>query len=65
MAYNASGEYHKEVSMAKVAGKTGYVKTAANVAGINQWSLDYTVDMLETTGFSASGVASYIPNISR
>jgi len=51
--------------MAKVAGKTGFVKTSANVAGINQWSLDYTVDMLETTDFSASGVASYIPGVSR
>ncbi len=51
--------------MAKKAGIFGYVDTASKVAGINQWSLDYTVDMLETTDFSASGVASYIPGVSR
>jgi len=51
--------------MAKVAGTKGYVNTASVVAGINQWSIDYTVDMLETTDFAASGVASYIPGVSR
>ena len=51
--------------MSKVAGTKGYVNTASVVAGINQWSLDYTVDMLETTDFAASGVASYIPGVSR
>ena len=54
--------------MAKVSGKSGYVAigaTASRVIGINQWALDYTVDMLETTDFSASGVAAYIPGVSR
>lgn len=51
--------------MAKKAGRSGYVDTASKVAGINQWALDYTVDMLETTDFSASGVAAYIPGVSR
>jgi predicted secreted protein len=52
--------------LAKVAGTKGYVKdTASTVTGINQWTLDYTVDMLETTDFSASGVAAYIPGVSR
>ena len=54
--------------MAKVSGKSGYVAigaTASRVVGINQWALDYTVDMLETTDFSASGVAAYIPGVSR
>jgi len=53
--------------MAKVAGYHGEVRvvSTAAVAGINQWTLDYTVDMLETTDFSASGIASYLPGISR
>ncbi len=54
--------------MAKVAGRSGYVgigATASRVTGVNQWSIDYTVDMLETTDFSASGVATYIPGVSR
>ena len=51
--------------MAKVSGRKGYVNTASLVTGINQWTLDYTVDMLDTTDFSASGVATYIPGVSR
>ncbi len=52
--------------MAKVAGYTGAVNLSSSVVlGINQWSLDYTIDMLETTDFSASGVAAYIPGVSR
>ncbi len=54
--------------MAKIAGRSGFVAIGASttpVAGINQWAIDYTVDMLETTDFSASGIASYIPGISR
>jgi hypothetical protein len=51
--------------MVKIAGRKGYVDTASTVTGINQWSLDYTVDMLETTDFSASGVAAYLPGVSR
>jgi hypothetical protein len=51
--------------MAKSAGRFGYVGASTAIAGINQWSLDYTVDMLETTDFAASGVAAYIPGVSR
>ena len=54
--------------MAKQAGKTGFVgygDSSSVVAGINTWSLDYTVVSLETTDFSASGVASYLPGVSR
>ena len=51
--------------MTKIAGTTGYVGASLAIAGINQWSLDYTIDMLETTDFSASGVASYIPGVCR
>ena len=51
--------------MSKFAGNKGYVGASTAIAGINQWSMDYTVDMLETTDFSASGVGSYIPGVSR
>lgn len=51
--------------MAKFSGAKGYVGVSTAVAGINQWSMDYTVDMLETTDFSVSGVAAYIPGVSR
>ena len=51
--------------MAKIAGKYGYVGASTAIAGINQWSLDYTVDMLETTDFAASGIATYIPGVNR
>ena len=49
----------------KKSGKTGFVNAGGLVSGINLWSLDYTVDMLETTDFSASGVGSFIPGVSR
>ncbi len=51
--------------MAKISGRFGYVGTAAAVAGITQWSLDRTVDMLETTDFSAAGAATYLPGVTR
>lgn len=51
--------------MTKVSGKYGFVGASTAIAGITQFSLDYTVDMLETTDFSASGVASYIPGPTR
>lgn len=41
------------------------VRALAEIDGIREWSLDYTVDMLETTDFADSGVASYIPGVSR
>ncbi len=51
--------------MAKFSGAKGYVGVSTAVAGINQWSMDYTVDMLESTDFSVSGVAAFIPGVSR
>jgi len=51
--------------MAKFSGAKGYVGASTAIAGINQWSMDYTVDMLETTDFSVSGVAAYIPGVNR
>ena len=49
--------------MAHRAGKAGRVDsdTGAEEAGIKSWTLDYTVDMLETTDFADAGVKSYIP----
>ncbi len=41
--------------MAKIAGKTGWVEAPSVVVGINEWTLDYVQDELETTDFSASG----------
>lgn len=51
--------------MTKFSGLKGYVGASTAVAGVNQWSMDYTVDMLETTDFSVSGVAAYIPGVYR
>ncbi len=51
--------------MTKFSGAKGYVGASTAIAGINQWSLDYTVDMLETSDFSASGIAAYTPGVSR
>jgi len=36
------------------------IKAAKTVAGITDWSLDYTSDSLETTDFGAAGVKDYI-----
>lgn len=51
--------------MAKFSGAKGYVGASTAIAGINQWSMDYTVDMIETTDFSVVGVAAYIPGVNR
>lgn len=54
--------------MAHLAGKGGMVYIGADIAGIKSWTLDYTVDMLETTDFVDGGAAnsprSYIPGLS-
>ena len=49
--------------MAKFGGAKGYVGVSTAIAGINQWSMDYAVDMLETTDFSVSGVGAFIPGV--
>ena len=43
------------------AGVAGQVDSPASVTGIRSWSLEYTVDMLETTDFADAGVSSFIP----
>ncbi len=49
--------------MAHRAGKAGQVDAPGSIAGIKSWTLDYTVDMLETTDFADAGVRSYIPGL--
>jgi len=46
--------------MAKIAGKNGSVNTATTVAGISSWTIDYTVDELESTDFAAVGVKTFL-----
>jgi len=57
--------------MAHVAGKSGAVKTGTagdgdetEVGDCRNWSIDYTVDALETTDFEDDGVRSYIAGCS-
>lgn len=57
--------------MAHIAGKSGavFIGTAgdgdeAEVGDCKSWSLDYTVDALETTDFEDDGVRSYVPGCS-
>jgi hypothetical protein len=38
------------------------IRAAKAISGIKSWSLDYTVDMLDTTDFNDSGVRTYIPS---
>ena len=47
------------------AGRTGQVDAAATVTGIRNWTLDYTVDTVETTDFADAGVGTFLPTISR
>jgi len=47
--------------MAHYSGKAGEVDNGASVTGIKSWTLDYTVDMLETTDFADAGVKTFLP----
>uniref|UniRef100_A0A6M3KV58 Putative structural protein n=1 Tax=viral metagenome TaxID=1070528 RepID=A0A6M3KV58_9ZZZZ len=47
------------------SGKAGSVLAPGVIAGIKSWNLEYTVDILETTDFADSGVATYIPGVTR
>ena len=51
--------------MPHLAGKGGYVITASTtaIAGIRSWTLDRTIDMLETTDFGSSGDKEYIAGL--
>ena len=47
--------------MAHISGKNGVVTVAGAAAtGIKAWSLDYTVDTLESTDFADAGVKAYV-----
>ena len=50
----------------KLSGKGGAVTydTGTEILGIKSWSIDYTVDALETTDFVSAGVRSYIAGCS-
>ena len=56
--------------MAHLAGKAGNVystttgTTVAIVAGIKSWTIDYTLDALDTTDFADSGKRTYIAGLS-
>ena len=50
--------------MARLSGKAGAVNVAtADVAGIKSWTLDYSYDALEGTGFDSSGHRAYTVGI--
>jgi hypothetical protein len=46
--------------MAHYSGKAGQVDAAADVTGVKAWTLDYVVEMLETTDFADAGVRTYV-----
>ena len=46
--------------MAHISGKAGQVDTGSAVSGIKSWTLDYNVDILETTDFADAGVKTFI-----
>jgi len=51
--------------MAHIAGTAGQVNAtgagaATETVGIKSWTLDYTIDTLETTDFDDAGIRSYI-----
>lgn len=51
--------------MAEAAGYGGSITFANLTAGVKQWSLNWTVDPLETTDFADAGVGTYIRGIKR
>ncbi len=51
--------------MAHRAGFAGSASAGGVVAGIKSWTLDYTVEALNTTDFADSGVSTFIPGISQ
>lgn len=52
--------------MSRLSGKAGEVLVAAvSVAGIKSWSLEYTVEAVDSTGFDSAGVSAFIPGISK
>lgn len=49
--------------MGKLAGYTGSVYIGSNIAGIKSWTLDYVMNIAETTGFDSSGHKTFLPTI--
>ena len=55
--------------MAHVAGKAGNVTiTAGDITGVKSWTLDYTVDMLDTSDFidgaATNAARTFLPGLS-
>jgi len=55
--------------MAHLSGRTGMVYIAGDIAGCKSWTIDYSVDMLDTTDF-ADGAATnsartFLPGLSQ
>ena len=55
--------------MAHIAGRTGMVYIGADIAGCKSWSIDYTVDILDTTDFAdgaaANSARTFLPGLSQ
>lgn len=49
--------------MARLAGYAGQVDAASEVTGVKSWTIDYTYDALETTGFDSSGHRTYVAGL--
>ncbi len=51
--------------MVQISGKAGEVRvSAATIAGIKSWTVDYVQDALDTTDFGDLGIKSYIAGLS-
>ncbi len=51
--------------MAQIAGKLGEVRIAGTtMSGMKSWTVDYTVDAIDTTDFADTGTKSFIAGIS-
>ena len=54
--------------MAHTAGKGGNVNIDGDITGVKSWTLDYTVDMLDTTDFidgaATNAARTYLPSCS-
>ena len=51
--------------MAHYSGKAGEVDNGAGVTGIKSWSLDYTIDPLDSTDFADVGVRTFLMGCSQ
>lgn len=45
--------------MAQMSGREGMVYIGSDTAGIKSWTVDYTVDVLDTTDFADAGSSPY------